>query len=301
MVQAMPIKYSQGLLDLCGISQPELEERIRLLETCFGRPSMDTIFNRYNGLDVALVKTICECSVIVEALSSTSGFDTIRRKIIRGHPQYLGHPPGEWLQLKVGYILKTIEEQPIFEQKINGIPKDIFLRNETIHIECKSFGGGKEFEKVVNQFMKTGKVPEIKTEYPKGFNRTYILISSVDNLLGKPLFPPFEVNEFPRFLSNGVEKKYRQLLDGVCNIIAFNSSYFGNDHGIRYPILDLLQSGNYPLISGFLVIDSAMNLSDNLLGSVCSTDLIENPFADVKIPQDLSHALKQQIRIALRT
>jgi len=155
----MSIDYPQAILEMCGISQLELEERIDLLETHFGKRFIDSLFSRYGGLDVSLINQICERSILAESLSTISGFNTIHKKIINpsNHRSSLDEPHGEWFQLTVGYLLKSVNEEPIFEQNIGGKPKDILIRKGEIHIECKSFRGSVASNKVLNELIQFGK------------------------------------------------------------------------------------------------------------------------------------------------
>jgi hypothetical protein len=280
---------------------PTIQERIKILEKHFGKSFMDSILKSKNGLDIADINVICNRTIIAQSVSSISGFNKIKDQIVSNPKPSLNEPHGQWFQLEVGYILKSIGEFPIFEKKIDNNPKDILIRDEKIHIECKSFWGGKAWEKAANEYLKSGEIPKIKSDSPKGFAVKMTTMSTVDNLIGRPFIPPIIINEFHRFLSNGVKEKYNQLLDGFCNLIAFNCTEFTSDiHRIQEPILDLLRSAEYPRISGFLVIQNEGISQYDLLGLPYTVDLIESPFAAVKVPHDLPQALRRQIKIALK-
>src|SRR5258708_34462921 len=106
----MSIEYPQKMLEMCGISQPEIEEQIQILENHFDKNFMDAIFKRYNGLSVTLIQQICERAILAESLADNEGFRTIRKEIInpKNNRSSLDEPHGAWFQLIVGYLLKSI-------------------------------------------------------------------------------------------------------------------------------------------------------------------------------------------------
>ena len=97
---------------------PTIQERIHLLAEHFGKPFIEAILNRKNGLDIADINIICNRSILAESLSMIKGFRSVRKRIVNHFPQSLGEPRGEWFQLEAGYMLKSIGESPIFEKKV---------------------------------------------------------------------------------------------------------------------------------------------------------------------------------------
>jgi hypothetical protein len=97
----MSIDYPPAILEMCGISQLQLEERIHLLETHFGTPFMESLLHRYGGFSVSLVNQICEKSILADELSTVTGFKVIGKKItdLSNHRASLSEPHGEWFQL----------------------------------------------------------------------------------------------------------------------------------------------------------------------------------------------------------
>ena len=296
------IDYPQTMLEMCGISKAELEERILLLKNHLGEPFVEALFSRYGGLSVALINQICERSVLLESLSTASGFNRIRARIIKqkNHPASLDEPHGEWFQLIVGYLLESVDEQPLFEQKIDGDPKDILLRQGDIHIECKSFRGSEAHNRALDRLLRFGNDANARSDNLDGFTVSYTVITSIP---GWPPNPSFSVNEYLRFLQKGIEGKIEQLLVGRCNLIAFNSDLFvGEVQNFRKTLRNLLIQDHR--ISGLLVIRRNHTLPGDpykLLGSAYSIEVIANPQANIKVPADLMEKLMPQVRkIALR-
>lgn len=298
----MSLDYPERMLEICGISQPELKEQIHILEKYLGETFIDTLFKRYNGLDVSLINQICERSVLLEALATVLGFSKIQRRIVdsKNHRVSLDEPHGEWFQLTVGYLLISVNEQLIFEQKIDGIPKDILIRDGNIHIECRSFRGSEASSKALTKLLLRGETPSIKSDNHDGFTVSYGVITSIPSW---PPNPSYTINEYQRFFEKAIDKKQRQLLSGKCNLITFNSDLFvGNIQSFRSTLTNLLHS--YPRISGLLVIRKEHKLPGDpfkLLGSAYEFELLANEQAEIPIPLDVQHALKPQIKkIALR-
>lgn len=298
----MSIDYPQKMLEMCGISQSELEEQIHLLKKHFGKLFIEALFKRYDGLSVALINQICERSILAESLATASGFERIKKKIVnpKNNLCSLDEPHGEWFQLIVGFLLKSINEQPLFEQKIDGDPKDILIREGYIHIECKSFRGSEAINKALNKLIPFGETPSVESDNLDGFKVSYEVITSIP---GWPPNPSFSVNEYRRFFQKGIEEKLHQLLAGKCNLIALNGDLFvGDVESFRETLHNILH--DYHGISGLLVIRKEHRLPGDpykLLGSAYAFELITNQQAEIAIPADLVHALKPQIRkIALR-
>lgn len=294
------IDYPQKMLQMCGISQSELEEQICLLEKHFGAQFIEAILRRRGGLSLSLINQICERSVLAESLALAPGFKTVRKKIVDRKSSSLDEPHGEWFQLTVGYLLKSIKEHPQFEQKINSNPKDILIRNSHIHIECKSFRDSEVMKKALDKLIKSGDTPTVASDSPDGFNVSYGVICSIP---GWPPNPSCNVNEYQRFFEKGILEKRRQLLNGKCNLIAFNSELFVGDVGrFRETLQSVLQK--YPNISGLLAMRREHGLPGDpytLLGSAYACEVITNQQAEIAISTDLLLALRPQvIRIALR-
>jgi hypothetical protein len=298
----MSLDYPQKMLDMCGISHSELEKRIRLLEKHLGEPFIESLFKRYGGLSVALINQICERSVLVESLSTAPGFAVIRKRIVnpKNNASSLDEPHGEWFQLIVGYLLRSVNEQPLFEQKVDGNPKDILLRQGDVHIECKSFRGSEALNKALNELIRLGKTPSLDSDKRDGFTVGYEVITSIP---GWPPNPSFSVNESRRFFQRVIEEKLPKLLVGKCNIIAFNVDLFAGDmESFRETLRNLLH--DYRQASGFLVVQTYHKLPGDpfkLLGSAYAIELITDQQAAIPVPADLLQALTPQvIRIALR-
>ena len=207
LLSVVKCRQMQKVLDACGISQPELQERIRLLEEHIGQSFIESILKR-KGLDVQMINQICERSILVESLSSQSGFNRIRNRILRSKdpmPSFV-EPHGEWFQLVVGYVMKSIGEQLIFEQKIEGVPKDILLRGSTIHIECKSFGSGAALKSAISDFLMSGKVQNNRLDSPPAFTVKYEFITSIPAWYPGPLtiseLPPSKLGGILRFIEH---------------------------------------------------------------------------------------------------
>jgi hypothetical protein len=203
--------------------------------------------------------------------------------------------------LTVGYLLKSPDEHPVFEQKIEGKPKDILLRKGEIHIECKSFSGSAASSKVLEELVRFGKTSSIDLDNSDGFTIQYGVITSIP---GWPPNPSFSVNEYWRFVQKGIQGKLRQLLLNKCNLIAFNGDLFvGEIKKFRETLNALLQ--DHKQISGLLVIRREHKLSEDpyrMLGSAYAMELIANQQAEVTVPADLLQPLTPRVRkISLRS
>jgi len=61
----------------------------------------------------------------------------------------LYEPHGEWFHLYVAYLLHALGEEGLkLEQMVHGKPKDIWLRNGHLLVECKSFDIRSTFRKI---------------------------------------------------------------------------------------------------------------------------------------------------------
>jgi hypothetical protein len=164
---------------------------------------------------------------------------------------------------------------------VNGKPKDIWLRNGHLLVECKSFDIGSTFNKIFSS-------PEIPTLGPEDDERTF---THPFRLLGPfGISPPIGVSEYYRFMRNALEEKQHQMESGRCNILAFNPDPFGRSvSGLRAPLLKVLQEETNKFISAFLVVGHSPNSEETLKSRSLwlDVDLICNPTAVVAVPEDL--------------
>src|SRR5271165_1441746 len=127
-------------LNACGITEADLKSRLEIIRLHLGDRLPDEI-KRADRVAINTLKRICECSVLLEALTTVHGFGEVKKQIKAAEQFSFDEPAGQWFQLRVGYLLTTIGEPYQFEQVLDdpSQPKDIVLTNQAVQIECKHF------------------------------------------------------------------------------------------------------------------------------------------------------------------
>jgi len=164
----------------------------------------------------------------------------------------LYEPHGQWFQLIVAFIIKAGCHDVALEQEIGGVPKDIVVGSDNAIIECKSFGRGDRERSRLQRFLETGQVPTEHVDQHPEFATGVMLWPP-------PLGLPCEwipTNHYRRFVTNAIEEKYRQLVNGSCNILAFNTEHISRNLDLlEAPLKDLLRDEQYINLSGFLLVE----------------------------------------------
>jgi hypothetical protein len=283
----MKMPPSDQVLKSCAISREELASRIEVLLTQF-RPALED-WVQGEQQSVLGINRICEYSALAEMLVSVPGFQAVKKSIINAKDS----PHGDWFHLEVAYLLHQIGEEILLEQKVNGAPKDIFLRGDQVIVECKSFTTGEAFTQTVKRCLNEGIDPSVHPEAPPGFTRK---VGFLGFMPGRPEYFTIEVNEFRRFLANGLQEKSKQAVPGRCNIIAITSREFANDpRKLRGDIASTLDSDEFNEVAAVLLVQVLPFATEDCTkrGMSFLTHLVENPryltgSRNTRVPEDLA-------------
>jgi hypothetical protein len=349
------IDIGQHTLQECRVSLDEVFRRIQVIELHLGQTVIEKI-SRRGILDTDDLSLILERSDLLDALSGKVGFRAVTSKISRSGS--LLEPEAEWFQLRIGGILARTEPDVAFEQDLNGAPKDLLLRRDTIHIECKSFvlapaakdiydahahafaevkrihpdgawwiqidrdsRDGDPIREVV-QIFRSSSIDDLR-RYPAGEKGFVITVgptaslrgslpksvvsfgvSGVDRLIeSSSIFRPYSqttdgaltvsfsgplLDQTNKFESAIIDKK-RQMVPGICNIIALDVDDFTGDFSsLEKRLQGLFQPGRNKDISAFLLIGFRAEQECSVVANV---DVMTNPHAEVVAPADLVEAL----------
>lgn len=353
------IPIDLDVLKSSGITPPKLLDLIKPLGTHIGQPFLQHI--EKNGIkDIGTLTLLHERSALVNEVSTKPGFKKVIKSITSEHEWSLTEPKGSWFELIVGYLTIKAGEEPFFEQKIAGIPKDILLRSNSIHIECKSFLTAATIKEIYTEHKEVFEA--IKKIYPEGTwhvqvtrditdgkalndligifksNSTETLkdytndslkitITQTENIKptgkwkhGETLglfgveFPtdtlrrPFQIisdgylsihfsgphfDQYHRF-ENSIIEKYRQMVEGLCNLIAIDTNDFTGDiEELTRKLSGFILTAENPKISGLLLINRRAEKKEIVL----TLNLIKNPYGIVKIPEDFAKAIIGQYKI----
>jgi hypothetical protein len=108
------------------------------LVTVFGEGYL-SYYDANNHLLPQHIRAILEDAQLVASVRSLPGFRKVAKALKASFRKVERETVGEWFQLKLAKSLKEVGEVPVLEKKVKGVPKDILLRDDTVHIECKSF------------------------------------------------------------------------------------------------------------------------------------------------------------------
>jgi hypothetical protein len=282
-------------LNVCGVTLEEFNAMIELLRNTIG-PCVTQKVEGRTQLDIAIINRICVCSTLVQELGNIKGFDSVAKAIRKVKNASPYEPQAQWFQLLVAYFIKAGGYEIKLEQPIDGsAPKDIILSAEKIMIECKCFEHSlnDRSAKRLDGFIKTGQIPTERKDQPEGFTTRTMLYPPPPGL--PSAWVP--TNHYLRVLSNGIKEKYSQLVDGWCNIIAFNTENISrNLHHVREPLESQIQFAKNLKLSGFLLIQQeAMTAEDySARGQRFTVGIVERPAKNgVTIPHNFSSSVKQ--------
>ena len=140
------IPLDQSVLDGCSTTQEEFDTWIDILITHLGPRAVAAAQKDFS---LSHVSHIGRCALVLRTLSGLDGFDKVMRQIRSQESLSLYEPHGEWFHLYVAYLLHALGEEGLkLEQMVHGKPKDIWLRNGHLLVECKSFDIRSTFRKI---------------------------------------------------------------------------------------------------------------------------------------------------------
>jgi hypothetical protein len=281
---------ADNVLQTCAITREELDALEAIVLDHF-RPALgDALEQRESG--ITGVNSICELSALVRRLSGVRGFPAVKKSINRATDV----PHGDWFHLRVAYLLHGLGEEISLEQKVNGTPKDILLREGQVIVECKSFTVGDRFNDIISRCLNRGIDPIVSPDAPPAFTRS---VGFLGFLPGRPEYFSIQVNEFPRFLANGLMEKKKQVVPGRCNILALDTREFTNDpRKLRGPIASILDSEEFEEVAAVLSVQGLPFGPEDYTkrGLSYLADLVESPrFVSTKrenrVPADLAERI----------
>jgi hypothetical protein len=273
------IILDQPVIDKCATTPQEFDGWIETLADHLGSSA---IAAARQNLSMSHVSHIGRCALQLRTLSNVSGFRSVVRQIRSARPLSLYEPHGAWFHLQVAYLLCSIGEADLrLEQVVNGIPRDIVLRQGQVHVECRSF----DIASTVRKVFSSADPVLGPDDDERAFVRRFRLLGPFG------MSPAIGVSELYRFVQNAIEEKRHQVRAGHCNISAFNSGPFGRDAQLLRPaLLALLRDDdrNRP-ISAFLAIDRGSDSDETIKSRVFRFDVcfVENPESPAAVPSDL--------------
>jgi len=274
-----------------GIALEDLDAMLRLLDDQVGSRVTERV-RRRTQLDISSFNRVRVCAALVRELGGVQGFPKVARNIALDPNASPFEPHGSWLQLLVAYIFKVRGHEIALERPVAGCPKDVVLDAEKVIVECKSFDYGAKAKSRFRDFHESGQVTQEHPDQPEAFITKWML------------WPPLpgvhhgwvSTNHYQRFVTNAVEEKYHQLVEGWCNVLAFNTERISRDpNALREPLEQLLNADRYSKISAFLLLQQeALAEQDYRRGSRVTVLLIERPRRDgITVPKSVVHALQQ--------
>ena len=245
------MRFRSQELTVCDVEEVELIDFLDLLKQRYGEAIVSRI-DKSGEIDVSTLLRVCACTELTRQLSGVPGFDSVARQIAHHPGKSVWEPKGAWFQLVVAHVFQRSGLEVHLEYNVEGFPKDVYLTDHKLIVECKSFDFGGRQKTRLDKFLRTGKVEDEPSGEPKGFTTGVFLWPPPPGLPARWVL----TDNYKRFISNALAEKNKQLVDGHCNIIAVSTERIAHNQAeIEERVKRLLESGAYPRVSGFLLVE----------------------------------------------
>ena len=116
-------------------------------------PALPSNAGRSGEIDVSTLLRVCACTELTRQLSGVPGFDSVARQIAHHPGKSVWEPKGAWFQLVVAHVFQRSGLEVHLEYNVEGFPKDVYLTDHKLIVECKSFDFGGRQKTRLDKFL----------------------------------------------------------------------------------------------------------------------------------------------------